>query len=209
MPLPSIYDTESQSRCCSLLPCLCGCALGGIRCTLPPKAATPSPPVLPHPANDLRACFSFRRSSPRPLLPVLSQRRRTLPLAAHAGERSPPARGRRGAGARRLARGERRNGGRRGESRCCRLAWASIHVSMGRAGRKLGVAPGAGRKGGPAPGSRRGERGERRRPARRQNGGRNEKMPLDCELILLKFKGFFEKWQWLVRSKPFTGRSDG
>ena len=115
----------------------------------------------------VRACLSFRRSSPRPLLPVLSQRRRTLPSAAHAGERSPPARGRRGAGARRLARGERRNGGRRGESRCCRLAWASIHISMGRAGRKLGVAPGAGRKGGPAPGGRRGERGGRRRPARR------------------------------------------
>ena len=90
-----------------------------------------------------------------------------------------------------LARGERRNGGRHGESCCCRLAWASIHVSMGRAGRKLGVAAGAGRKGGPAPGGRCGERGERRRPARRQDGGRNEKTPLDCGLILLKFKGFF------------------
>ena len=62
------------------------CDHGG-RCTLPSKAATRSClPLLP-------------RIQPRPRLPILSRRRRTLPSAGHAGERSPPARGRRGAGA--------------------------------------------------------------------------------------------------------------
>ena len=44
--------------------------------------------------------------------------------------------------------------------------------------------------------------GGRRRPARKQDGRRNEKTPLDCVLILLKFEGSFEKWPWLARSRP-------
>ena len=115
----------------------------------------------------VRACLSFRGSSP------------DLGCPSSAGVAAPcprpgmlasglPQRGEEEGPAPDARRGEK-GGVAAGVGRVAAnaLAWPSTHISMGRAEREPGAALSAGRKGGPAPGGRRGERGGRRRPARR------------------------------------------
>ena len=90
-------------------------------------------------ANSLCACLSFRGSSPRPRLPILSPRRHTLPSSAHARRRE---KGGAAVGIGRAVAAAASRGSSSSPVPSPPLAWPSTRISMGCAGREPGAARG-------------------------------------------------------------------